>query len=299
MDIQSYIKSGRVEHYVLGLSSPDDAREIERFAEMYPEFQAEIQAVEESLAKLSEAQAIQPPPALRAKVMEEIDRLVSGQPDKPKAKPVAQAPKPEVKPTATIDPFQPKLRTSFPWGWLVAGLLACVAGWFLKTSFDLQSRVEAGEIAAAEARARLELVEKDCAARQQKADDRQKQFVFLQLPGTKSMTMKGVEKSPTSLAVIHFNNEKRTAFLDVKSLPTPPNGKQYQLWAIKGEEKISLGVFDLPKEATDLHSILFVDSPDAFAVTLENQGGSQVPTLEEMFVVGAIEKPHFRRRSSE
>lgn len=295
MDIHSYIKSGRVEHYVLGLSTPDDAREIERFAEMYPEFRAEIEAVEASLSKLAEAQAIQPPSGLKGRIMTEIDRLMAGLPDNPKAKPVAQAPKPEARPVAPIDPFQPKPSGGFPWGWLVAGLLACAAGWFLKTSFDLQSRVVAAETAAVEAKSRLELVEKDCSERQQKADRQQKQFVFLQTPGTKSVAMKGVEKSPTSLAVVHFHSGKREAYLDIKSLPTPPTGKQYQLWAIKGDEKISLGVFDLPKDAAEFQAVPFVDSPDAFAVTLENQGGSAVPTLEEIMVVGANEQPKRRR----
>lgn len=299
MDIQSYIKSGRVEHYVLGLATPEDAREIERFAAEFPEFQQEINRVHEALGKLASANAIQPPSGLKARVLTEIDRIAAGQPEKPRSKPVEQAKKLDQNRPQQSEPFVPrqtKPNFSFIWGWLAAALIGIGAGYLFKLNSDAQAQLTAEKTRAEEAIAKYDQLSKDCTAREQHEENLKKQIAFARDAATKTIVLKGVEKSPNSLATVIFNANKKEAFIEVNSLPAPPTGKQYQLWAIRGEEKVSMGVFDLPKSADEYIAVPFVDEPDAFAVTLENQGGSPVPTLEEMYVVGAIEKPKPRRR---
>ncbi len=301
MDIQSYIKSGRVEHYVLGLASTEDTREIERFAAEFPEFQAEINRVHEALGKLASAAAIQPPSGLKERVMTEIDRISSGMPEKPRSKPVDAAKKPEPNRPQSTEPFLATAKTTsiaWAWGWLAAGLIAAGAGYLYKINSDVQSKLNTETTRADEAVAKFEALDKDCSARQAKEDNLKKQIAFARDPATKSVVMRGVEKSPNSLASVIFNANKREAYIEVNSLPAAPTGKQYQLWAIRGEEKVSMGVFDVPKSADEHFAVPYVDNVDAFAVTLENQGGSPVPTLEEMYVVGAVDKPKLRRRQS-
>ncbi len=312
MDINSYIQSGRVEHYVLGLATPDDAREIERWAAMHPEFQAEIDRIQGLLGQLAEAYGVQPPADLKSKVLDSVDKAAAGQPDRPRSKP---APKPQ--PVAELDASRPSTaapapqhdgwtqpraqRTTAPIAWALAALLGAAAGTAGYFAWDFQKKIAAAELTATEAKARLTEVEKACAEKEQREKKYREEIAFIQDGGTKSTVLAGVaEKSPASQVLVHHNLGQKKAFFDVKSLPAAPDGKQYQLWAIRGEEKISMGAFDVPAEKGALVQAVFVENPDAFAITLEPKGGSPVPTLEEMFVVGAVEKPRPpRRRSSE
>ncbi len=280
MDIQSYINSGRVEHFVLGLSSPDDAREMERFAAEHPAFRAEIERIHEALAKLASANAIQPPSGLKAKIMTEIDRLAAGQPERPRSKPAEPVKKPvQQAPTEDFAPRQKPVSFGFLWGWAAAALVAIGAAYLWKQNSDLNTQLDAQTTRANEAVAKYDQLEKDCSAKSQHEENLRKQIAFARDAATKSVVLRGVEKSPNSVASVIFNAEKKQAFIEVNSLPAPPTGKQYQLWAIRGEEKVSMGVFDLPKVPGDFIAVPFVDSPDAFAVTLENQGGSGMTVL--------------------
>lgn len=312
MDINSYIHTGRIEHYVLGLASADDAREIERFAAQSPEFQTEIDRVQELLGQLATAYGVQPPADLKAKILAEVDRAASGQPERPKSKTAPKplekgeidASRPTTAPTAqpenwSVAPRQGSSTAALAWA--LAGLMTLAAGGAAFFAFDFKKKIEAAETQATVATARLAEVEKACNEKEQKQNRYREDIAFIQDAGTKAVVLKGVEtKSPSSEVVVHHNLGQKKVFFDVKSLPTPPTGKQYQIWALRGEEKISMGAFDLPKEAGQLVAATFVENPDAFAITLEKQGGSPVPTLEELYVVGALEKPRPpRRRTTE
>ncbi len=74
----------------------------------------------------------------------------------------------------------------------------------------------------------------------------------------------------------------------VESLPKTPTGKQYQLWCIIDGKLVDMGVIDKEFE----NKVLTIKAPKgsvvAFAITLEKQGGSKTPTLEEMYVIGNV-----------
>ncbi len=99
--------------------------------------------------------------------------------------------------------------------------------------------------------------------------------------------MKGVEgRDPNYRANIYWNSTTEIVYLDVKSLPDAPNGKQYQLWALKDGKPIDMGVFNAVDTEKALLEMGSVPGADAFAVTLEKAGGVPSPTLEEMYVYG-------------
>jgi anti-sigma-K factor RskA len=61
---------------------------------------------------------------------------------------------------------------------------------------------------------------------------------------------------------------------------------QYQLWAIVDGKPVSAGIYSEDKDSQIVLSK--IENPQAFAITLEKQGGSIVPTMENMFVIGNI-----------
>jgi anti-sigma-K factor RskA len=86
------------------------------------------------------------------------------------------------------------------------------------------------------------------------------------------------------------NPEKGRAMLLSSALPPQP-GKDYQLWVIRGDEKVSAGVLHSTEGGATIATIepevLGKGAPDAFAVTIEPEGGRPQPT-GPIVLVGAL-----------
>ena len=100
-----------------------------------------------------------------------------------------------------------------------------------------------------------------------------------------------VRMSPTSddvqsFAVLYWNPQTRSVWIDAETMPPLPTGEQYQLWALGEEGPVDAGVFDGGTEG--LQELKEIEEADGFAVTVEPEGGSETPTLERMTVVGQL-----------
>ncbi len=93
--------------------------------------------------------------------------------------------------------------------------------------------------------------------------------------------------TPTAFAVLYWNAESETVWVDATSMPPLPDDKQYQLWAIpEGGAPVDAGVFD--GADGELRELKQVHTAHTFAVTVEPKGGSETPTLETMTVIGEV-----------
>lgn len=102
--------------------------------------------------------------------------------------------------------------------------------------------------------------------------------------------MSGLQVHRIAYGKIIWDAEKGTAILHVSNLPPVPQDKDYQLWIVKGTQKISAGVFAVRDTAANFFRIdsLAVTNPKeigAFAVTLEPKGGMPQPT-GDMYMLG-------------
>jgi hypothetical protein len=91
--------------------------------------------------------------------------------------------------------------------------------------------------------------------------------------------LKGTPPAPQADGWIAWSPARKSGFLVVHNLPTPPAGKQYQVWVIAAGQPVSAGVFDVDSLG---HASLIVPvgapRPDGFAVTLEPAGGGPAPS---------------------
>ncbi len=100
-------------------------------------------------------------------------------------------------------------------------------------------------------------------------------------PDTRVVALAGTDQAPQAHARLTYNSGTGVITLSVSGLPTAPAGKAYQLWYMVKGRPIPGGVFvtgpggramlrgQIPAEARNA---------TAFAVTLENQTGSNKPT---------------------
>lgn len=261
MDIKKYIESGILENYVLGLTSEQENREVQDYAAQYPEIKEELEKIERSLELYAEVRKIKAPVGLEAKILEKIDDSGSAL---SKDTPAARG----------------KNGTSILLGILF--LAAAVAAfWFYKNSRnlkksndDLQMQMDSLRIACVQSGEELHRLKN--------------KLEIFRAKDNEKVILKGTQKAPLAIATIHWNKATRKSYLDIINLPAPPPDKQYQLWAIVDGVPMDMGVFEIQTDSTVLQEVPFIENASAFAVTLEQKGGSPTPTLEEMVVIGNI-----------
>lgn len=109
----------------------------------------------------------------------------------------------------------------------------------------------------------------------------------IQSPGVKLAAMRGTANAPGALATVYWDSTSKDVYLIINNLPQPASDKQYQLWALIGNEQVDLGVFEIRQQQL-LVKMKNAQNAQAFAVTLEPKGGSASPTLSAIQVVGNL-----------
>ncbi|TVZ51973.1 anti-sigma factor [Dokdonia sp. Hel_I_53] len=107
-----------------------------------------------------------------------------------------------------------------------------------------------------------------------------------------SIPLAGQEIAPEAYASVFWDKENNKAYIDVKGLPEPPEGKVYQVWSLTLEPltPTSLGVLnEFDTQGSQLFEFSNPNSSEAFGITLEPAGGSVSPTLEQLYTLGVVQ----------
>lgn len=273
MDYKAYIESGKLESYVLGYCTPEEMQEVECMARVFPEVKQELESVRVLMEHIALQNKVEPPASLKAKIFAAIEDDKDGV-EKNKGKVIEM--KPSAAPQAT------------PWRLLAAACAALllVSAFAIYNFYSTNNKLKE-EVAQLNAESK-QMIESNKQLSDEMATAK-KQMQIFNNPSMTKVAMKGQAVSPNSLTTIYWDKNSKEVYLSVNSLPAPPQGKQYQLWAIVNSAPVDLGVFDVTDDDTvKLHTMKQVDNATAFAVTLEKAGGSPTPTLTEMYVMGGI-----------
>lgn len=73
MELDSYIESGAIEAYALGLASEEEVAELEHMRKLYPELNKEVKLIQSKLEKIAMEEAVTPPGAVRQRILQRID----------------------------------------------------------------------------------------------------------------------------------------------------------------------------------------------------------------------------------
>ncbi len=114
-------------------------------------------------------------------------------------------------------------------------------------------------------------------------------LAILRNPAFQPVRLQGVEAHPEAGMTVYWNPSQQQVYIDQVALPAPPPGKQYQLWALADGVPVDAGMIEYSDAQAGLQQMKAIAAAQAFAVTLEPTGGSKVPTLEQLTVMGKIE----------
>jgi len=170
-------------------------------------------------------------------------------------------------------------------GWAAA--ILCIGGifWMLNKNNDLQREIK---ITSSENNILKEKVGTTEAALAQTETIldilRSKEYNAILLAGNQAV-------APNAFAKVYFNKSGKVAYIDAKGLPQAPKGKVYQVWSLIMDPLIpsSVGLLEtVSKIENGIYKFENIPDPEAFGITLEPKGGSQSPTLSQLYTLGSV-----------
>ncbi len=277
MNIQEYISSGIVESYVLGLASNEEQLEFEQLCSIHAELRQAKEAFEISLERQALENAMPAPLAVKQAVWSNL-QLSSSEVTKPASPVVAMQPPADNK----VHPLTP-IR-SFAKLLAAASIILLIGSTLLNFYFYSQYKSTTSRLN--ELIASNQQVADNNGLLQAKLQQYETSFELMRNPNMSVIAMKGQPVDPKSLTTVYWNKQTADVYLMINSLPQPAAGKQYQLWAIVDGKPVDAGVLDT-RVSVGLIKMKNIPQAQAFAITLENEGGAKAPTMP-IYVMGQI-----------
>jgi len=271
VDIKEYIESGILEAYALGALTEKERGEVDANVALYPELADELSAIEGAMQHFVEATAQDPPAYVQENIWDAIQQQST------------------VNETATAPRIIPLNSTDGTnnINWQRAAILIALVGSMVVNFILWSQRNNAHD---------------EQLALQQNIDSlkKQQQNLALQVEhfnklnemtadtAMQTIVMQSMVKGHPMAATIYWSKGNGDAYLTANSLPMPPAGMQYQMWVIQDGKPVSMGV--LPNKIVDNTTMqklaMNVKTGQAFAISLEKEGGNPTPT--QVYVLGKV-----------
>ncbi|MDP2454674.1 MULTISPECIES: anti-sigma factor [unclassified Kaistella] len=258
MDIKTYISSGVIEAYAMGNLSSEESSILECVMKNNAEVQVAVFEAQQTFEKLATEQAIEPASYLQDAIR---SKLEFGNAESSDGKIIPLNQKTTTKTTTNNFPL-----------WMKAASVAVLFG-LGYLGYEVGSKS-----------AQIEKFAQNNTELSNKVSSLEEMNTMLM--NSRRIQLKGVEKHPDMLAEVYWDSSNKV-YLDIKNLPAAPTGRQYQLWAIVDGKPVDMGMYSEKKNGT-IQPMKSVEKPQAFAITLEKEGGNATPTMEEMYVMGTI-----------
>lgn len=261
MNAQEAIESGILQLYVCGALTEKENEEVEEAIENYPEVKEEVENIESSLIELSKNVAPTLPAMVWSQILSSIRKI------------------------KTLNPTESTTNWSAIVGWAAA--IACIGGifWMLNQNNKLEDNLEITTTEKEQLLNDLTVTEADLAETNEVLNIlRSKEYNAYTLPGNQAV-------APQAYAKVYFNKNTNVAYIDAQGLPEAPEGKVYQVWSLKMQPltPTSVGLLASTGEANKrIFRFEGFPEPEAFGITLEPDGGSESPSLDQLYTLGTI-----------
>ncbi|RYD56298.1 MAG: hypothetical protein EOP56_13270 [Sphingobacteriales bacterium] len=285
MNTKEYIESGILEAYVLGALSEGERAEVQAAMARYPEVAAEVIAIEATMGMLVQETADAPPAFMQDKIWNTLQAQSGGSASAiSDAAPIGMTEPPAGPKVIPI--VAPEKKSN---SWLRAAVWIALAGSLL-TNFYLMSQSGKSSREVEDMQAKVNTMNARQEAMLAQIDMYQKERSMLLDTGMKTVVMRSTQPGKEMGGMVYWSRSKGEAYLALHNMPMPPKGKQYQLWVMQDGKPVDMGVIANDMVTTNgMQKIAkAVASGQAFAISLENEGGSPTPTMEQVQVMGAV-----------
>lgn len=270
-DIKAYIESGILELYVLGDVTPEERAQVEAMARKHPSIKAELDLIGHSMELYAKEYAVEPSENLRERVLNSL--VIDLGDDRTFGSAEIRAEEQN-----NIVPIRTRSNTFFKYAFAACLVLLIMSTIALISVYNKLQ--DSNNLIASLQSKNQRFVD------QARLMDHE--LTIFRDPSFKMLRLQGTSKSPSSVLMLAWSPAKKKVMIDMNNSNMPVNDKehQYQLWALVAGKPVDLGVFDADTASKGMKEMKPIASADAFAVTLEPRGGSPVPTMDQMMVIG-------------
>jgi CRISPR/Cas system-associated exonuclease Cas4 (RecB family) len=285
------ISSGLLELYVLGKTNDQETAQVLAWKATYPEVAAELLAIEDSLEQYDLAKAVSPYLDTKKNLFASIKKTSTTN-TLPTTTPTAVTSNDNVVAmnTAPVRNINSNLK------YAVAASIALLIGSaiFIMVTYTKYNKANS-DLAAAQQKNNK--ANSDLAAAQQKINTQSEDITALQksleVPlnnSSQQVVLKGTATAPNSTAKIFWIRNTGDVYVEASGLPEAPQGSQYQLWAIIDGKPVDAGmiIYNKKGQKYNIQKMKTFGKAQAFAITLEKEGGSPTPTMEKLYVMSEI-----------
>ncbi len=269
MDTREYIESGIIEQYVLGLTSVDETADVEAMASKHNEIKQAILDFEMIVEQQAKENVIHAPSFVKTNIENVLFAEFASTP---------------VKQLSQYKGDGAVVRSLSSLKYIAAAaiiLLLFSTGlnfYFYSAFKDSSNKYEA----LINERNTLQV---NNASYKTQLNELTQSLNVIEDSNMVNITMKGVKGRENNIATVFWNSQTKDVYLISNKMFKAPEGRQYQLWAIVDGKPVDAGMV-----AYDCNGVCRmskkIDHAQAFAITLEKEGGSVVPTMDQMYVFG-------------
>jgi anti-sigma-K factor RskA len=277
MDTNAYIASGAIENYVLGLATKQESDELEVLVWQYPDIRDAVLSFERELENFAFKHAVPPDEQLKEKIL----GTISAEFTSTNVEPDNTSFNKQIELDAPIIDIRQQVRK---WQYIAAASILLLIG-----SAALNFKWYDSYLAANNRYQALlkehHTLQADNDVFKARMDEWISDLQNLQDKNVQKILLAGVPGKESNSATAYWNKKTGELYIFETYMPSLPEGKQYQLWALVDGKPVDAGVFG---DCQGLCRMKNINRAQAFAVTIEKQGGSPEPTLTELTVLGNI-----------
>ena len=267
MSTQDYINEGLLELYVAGILTEEENQRISNLIASDPELQREVEAIEASVVSLSKAVA---PKTLNTNRYQKIlSKIKNNSDDK-------------------VITLKTTEKSAIGWlgyiGWAAALFLAFGIWGILNNKKEIEYELTSQE-------AKNKILEEQIVESRADLEAANELVSIFRAKGIKIISLEGQNNFENTYAKAIWYEEDQKVYIDAVGLPDPPPGKVYQVWSLKLEPLTPTSVGLLKNFTSDDNKVFTLNNPnqsEAFGITLEPEGGSEAPTMEQLYTLGAV-----------
>ncbi|MEJ5993052.1 anti-sigma factor [Pedobacter sp. Du54] len=275
-EAKAYIESGILELYVLGQLSAIECSEVEEMASKHPEVKAEILAIELALETYAIQNAIEPAAKTEEKLFaalspKETEQIVT-----------------DTKIISLYDNANDGKVRRLRYALVACSILLAIS---LGALFSAHKELKDANFQIANLSSDKEKFASTASKLEFENAGMENRIAMTETDEWTTVKLSGVKNSPKAKMLVYWNKTNKNILINYSAmeLPKTDQSHEYQLWALVDGKPVSLGVFTSNESAKEaVLQMETIEKAQAFAVTIEPNGGSANPTMEKMVVMGAI-----------
>lgn len=267
MDTKAYIESGILELFVAGQLTEEENKAVQEVLLKHPEVLQEVLEIETAVIKLSSAMA----PSDNAHLLQLIKNQL----------------KHDGRDVKVVSIDKPRYNWLTYTGWAAALIVGAGLLWTLNQNKQLEIQISDAEIEKAYLETQIENAKNDLAVKENLLNVLRDRNII-------SVPLGGQGDFADSYAKVYWNKADNSIYLDAQGLPDAPEGKVWQVWSLTLNPltPTSLGTIDnFNEDENKIFNISNENESQAFGITLEPEGGSETPTMEQLYTLGVVSAP--------